>query len=128
MKIKYIARSRHKNSTEMIQVVYNFPCFYSRMKVAHSVAESFKCKLLALQCLKMCTTLHQTMFNMVHEIYNMANQRQTMKKGGVVLTDTKRIKVTMSFSNTICENVHIFADKQYKRVHPMSMWHINTRS
>ena len=142
MKIKYIASSRHKNSTTFIQVVYNQVCIYSSMSqkflintaVPHLVAESYKCKLRTLQGLNGCAVLHRmlkrNMFNMVHEIYKMTDKQQTRAKSKLVLTDTKRIKVAEDKLPTelIIRNVHISADKSYKHVHPMSMKYIKSRS
>ena len=142
MKIKYTASSRQENSTTFIQVVYNQNRIYSSMSqkfvrntaVPHLVAESFKCKLLALQSLNGCAVLHRmlkrNMFNMVHEIYKMTDKQQTRAKSKLVLTDTKRIKVAEDKLPTelIIRNVHISADKSYKHVHPMSMKYIKSRS
>ena len=142
MKIKYTASSRQENSTTFIQVVYNQNRIYSSMSqkfvrntaVPHLVAESYKCKLRTLQGLNGCAVLHRmlkrNMFNMVHEIYKMIDEQQTMIICKVVLTDTKSINLAEDKLPTglIIRNVHISADKSYKHVHPMSMWHINTRS
>ena len=108
--------------------------FLINTAVPHLVAESYKCKLRTLQGLNGCAVLHRmlkrNMFNMVHEIYKMIDEQQTMIICKVVLTDTKRIKVTEDKLPTglIIRNVHISADKSYKHVYPMSMKYIKSRS
>lgn len=121
MTTQHLARSRNEHSTRSIQVIFNQECFYSQMfqefmkntMCINSVAESYKCKLIHLQGLKV------NRYTIVHEIYNMTDKQQTRAKSKLVLTDTNRIKFAEDNLPTelIIRNVHNLADKEYKLVH-----------